>query len=107
MGIDNKFNKNSVVTLNSVVKWMVKPMKSYYNKDTKKMYILPIFIFDKRFYMVELGLRMYLASFVVVQLLNIIRYDMDITNPMIEFLMYFTLNVVIIALILTLSLIHI
>lgn len=101
MGIDNKFNKQSVVTLNNVFKWMVKPMKSYYDKETKKMYILPIFIFDKRFYMVELGLRMYLASFVVVQFLNIIRHEMNITNPTIEFLVYFVLNVVIIGLVLT------
>lgn len=95
------FPKEKVdVNLNNVFNWMIMPIEKSFLDENKKFYVIPNTLFGEKFYFIEFTLRMYIGVFVIIKLLQMVREEMNITNPMAEFLIYFFATFVMIALLL-------
>uniref|UniRef100_A0A6C0CVF7 Uncharacterized protein n=1 Tax=viral metagenome TaxID=1070528 RepID=A0A6C0CVF7_9ZZZZ len=88
------------VNLQTVYNWMMKPIAKSFLDENNKFYIIPTTLFGEKFYFIEFTLRMYIAVFVIIKLLQVVREEFNITNPMIEFLLYTFVTLIAIALLL-------
>jgi hypothetical protein len=94
-----QFPKEKVdVNLNNVFNWMVMPIKKSFLDENKKFYVIPTTLFGEKFYFIEFTLRMYIGVFVIIKLLQLVREELNIMNPMAEFLLYSFVTLIMIAL---------